>query len=356
MLLPNEPALDDMPSEQTPSSQIPTTASPTNLQPTTPAHLPPASPSPDLDQLLLATLADHQVTCALCKLHITTSEGVSVNNKCYHPACFSCTTCKKQCSPSDQIFMASDDRIVCSDCKIGEPALTLTVETCRFCKKPIEGEVVVALGGKWHADCFTCAGCGVVLVGPFRESGGLPYCEPCWLTSHARLCAACEKPISEQVMGIEGRDYHVECVKCQVCGKEFDNVLDILKIEQNFWHVDCFKESDSDSQSICSATSALVGVYNKSLGLSGSTTSVLNHKNGRRVSNVSFTSNHRQSLAGSAGAQGREKSTPNCQERTSVSGSDLPAAEADILRSTDDTPEIDFEKCQNKNSSCCAII
>ena len=101
-------------------------------------------------------------------------------------------------------------------------------------------------------------------------------------------------------MTIEENHYHVDCVKCLVCKKTFDNVLDILAIDSDFWHVDCFKEaeSESESESICSTSSALLGIYNQSLGFSanaGSTQASSNSgsKKSRKISTVSFTPSSR---------------------------------------------------------------
>ena len=67
----------------------------------------------------------------------------------------------------------------------------------------------------------------------------------------------------------------------------FENVIDILNIETDYWHIDCWKEED-DKEETSSITSALLGVYNSAV-LSEKESGGKVPGKGRRRSTVSYT-------------------------------------------------------------------
>ncbi|KAL5257805.1 hypothetical protein ACHWQZ_G012666 [Mnemiopsis leidyi] len=318
---------------------------------------------PDVD-LISRTLQKQQIPCSVCRGSITTADGIRVGGKFYHRECFVCGGCSRNFDPSDEIFIGKNNQILCSACKLANPEEIKTVDLCVYCKKPLGSAAMVALNYKWHPECFVCTDCGVVLTGFFRDTGGVPYCEQCWLRHFAKICNTCGEPIGEQVMTIEERDYHVKCVKCQVCQKTFDNVLDILAIESDFWHVDCFKEAESESEteSTCSTSSALLGIYNQSLGFSagvqvagtrGTSECSSSKKKSRKISTVSFTPAARPS--------------PKPLQDEGVSSPDevpvMPSVETNVTshhvtRENSQTCEPlvrPQSKCSVKRSTCCVI-
>ena len=289
----------------------------------------------DLDAFIASALAEQAIPCAACGSNITTTDGICINNKYYHRACFQCGLCSKLFSPADEIFMGADNQILCQDCKTSNPDKVKTAEVCVYCKRPIHTAAMVALDRKWHPECFVCTDCSVALTGFFRDSGGVPYCESCWLRNFAKRCRVCGELIADQVMTIEQHDYHVTCVRCVVCKKTFDNVLDILNIELEFWHVNCFKEDESETESTCSASSALLGVYNKSLGFS-SASSPSTGPSSRKISTVSFANAPRGVADGGA----VERPGSEAEKRVSL----------ELGNGTTQRPG-----SRNKSSKCCVV-
>jgi paxillin len=49
---------------------------------------------------------------------------------------------------------------------------------------------------------------------PFVVHDGWPYCEACNLNLHNPKCQACRKPITEEVLKANGKQYHPECFVC----------------------------------------------------------------------------------------------------------------------------------------------
>ncbi|KAI9850221.1 MAG: hypothetical protein M1838_005991 [Thelocarpon superellum] len=96
---------------------------------------------------------------------------------------------------------------------------------CRSCKTPIEGEVIVACGGEWHAGHFFCAECGDPFdaVTPFVEKDGYAWCITCHTNRYSTKCKKCRKPVTDQVVMALAAEWHVECFRCLECGGDFDD-------------------------------------------------------------------------------------------------------------------------------------
>ncbi|KAI4288116.1 MAG: hypothetical protein L6R35_002624 [Caloplaca aegaea] len=148
--------------------------------------------------------AQHRATaqCAGCALSIS-GRVVRASSQHFHPECFTCFHCSEQlecvafypepdsfrnerlarirartegtAAPDDAGKTWEDD---------GDESLRFYCHLdfherfsprCRSCKTPIEGEVIVACGGEWHAGHFFCAQCGDPFdqKTPFVEKDGL---------------------------------------------------------------------------------------------------------------------------------------------------------------------------------------
>ncbi|KAI5853012.1 hypothetical protein DFP73DRAFT_26553 [Morchella snyderi] len=96
---------------------------------------------------------------------------------------------------------------------------------CRSCKTPIEGEVVVACGGTWHAGHFFCAECGDPFNSESRfvEKDGYAWCVGCYQNRYSGKCKKCKKPVTETVVKALGGEWHEECFCCTECGSGFDD-------------------------------------------------------------------------------------------------------------------------------------
>lgn len=89
---------------------------------------------------------------------------------------------------------------------------------CRSCKTPIEGEVVVACGGTWHAGHFFCAECGDPFSSESRfvEKDGYAWCVGCYQNRYSGKCKKCKKPITDTVVKALGGEWHEQCFCCTV--------------------------------------------------------------------------------------------------------------------------------------------
>jgi hypothetical protein len=67
---------------------------------------------------------------------------------------------------------------------------------CASCGKPISGNVLSAMGKKWHPDHFACKKCGITLEHvAFFEKDGDPYCHLDFHELFSPRCGYCETPI-----------------------------------------------------------------------------------------------------------------------------------------------------------------
>ena len=121
------------------------------------------------------------------------------------------------------------------------------LEKCAKCGKPIEENAIrTSTGETYHADCFTCAKCQVVLNGRYFNVGKDKLCEDCFevfLRTPIKLmkllsvmktvlqnvhwpfqktrdkCYRCSLPILEASLTALERIYHPDCFKCSMCPK-----------------------------------------------------------------------------------------------------------------------------------------
>lgn len=131
---------------------------------------------------------------------LTGSDG-ETKERCYHELHFFCANCGDpfldpkaagSVAGGDPGLMMADESgrvkaggmefvvhkgyAYCEKCHVN-----LHKERCRGCKRPILGDLISALGGKWHPECFTCELCRE----PFQDTQffvkeGKPYDEECY--------------------------------------------------------------------------------------------------------------------------------------------------------------------------------
>ncbi|SJX66633.1 related to Paxillin [Sporisorium reilianum f. sp. reilianum] len=130
-----------------------------------------------------------------------TGQDGETNERCYHELHFFCANCGDpfldpkaagSAAGSDPGLMTADEHgkvkhggmefIVhkgypyCEKCHVN-----LHKPRCKACKKPIVYDLISALGGKWHPECFVCCAC----CRPFTDTqffvkDGKPYDEECY--------------------------------------------------------------------------------------------------------------------------------------------------------------------------------
>ena len=177
------------------------------------------------------------LTCAQCKQNVDPVSRIIVGTKYYHPRCLICCKCKTK---SAEMYRDYQDKPICDRCAAAIPALRRpsrekqqkrvdAPEKCTACGQALLGQVMSALGGKYHPECFRCAGCGQGFVKDpqFVEKGGKPYHPQCVNSSAGPApalgaepaCAACGAALGRQILRVPGRGaFHPECFVCGRCG------------------------------------------------------------------------------------------------------------------------------------------
>jgi len=95
---------------------------------------------------------------------------------------------------------------------------------CASCTKPILGEVISALGKRFHPEHFVCGNCMMPLgTSNFYEQDGVPYDERCYQELLCPRCAHCDEPILERCVTALGKKWHMDHFICTQCLRPFDN-------------------------------------------------------------------------------------------------------------------------------------
>jgi len=93
---------------------------------------------------------------------------------------------------------------------------------CAHCDEPILDRCITALGKKWHTEHFICSNClSPFHSGSFFERDGRPFCEACFATAFAPRCGGCNQPVRGECINALGQAWHPEHFVCQFCQKAF---------------------------------------------------------------------------------------------------------------------------------------
>ncbi|KAJ6236192.1 lim domain-containing protein a-related [Anaeramoeba flamelloides] len=179
--------------------------------------------------------------CTKCYKPIT-GDIMAVDGKNYHEYCFKCQTCQKMLKNVE--FFKDGIYYYCARCleKKQNPKTVTSVRTsnlpkCKKCSKPITGDIMAVDGWDYHERCFKCQTCNKMLKNiEFFKDGIYYYCARCLekkqkpktvtsvRTSNLPKCHKCFKPITGDIMAVDGWDYHERCFKCQTCNKMLKNI------------------------------------------------------------------------------------------------------------------------------------
>lgn len=183
--------------------------------------------------------------CAGCALPIS-GRVVRASSQGFHPECFTCFHCSEQLEcvafyPEPDNFR--NDRVARIRARAeglgvpekpgksweddGDESLRFYCHLdfhekfsprCRSCETPIEGEVIVACGGEWHAGHFFCAQCGDPFdqKTPFVEKDGYAWCVGCHTNRFSGKCRGCKKAVVDLVVRALGGEWHEGCFCCKV--------------------------------------------------------------------------------------------------------------------------------------------
>mmetsp|Transcript_15217 Transcript_15217/g.32666 ORF Transcript_15217/g.32666 Transcript_15217/m.32666 type:complete len:378 (-) Transcript_15217:45-1178(-) len=93
--------------------------------------------------------------------------------------------------------------------------------SCGACGRALIGTYTVALGNKYHQQCFSCSHCRKPMShqgkSTFRSSGNRPYCDTCYAAVVAPRCAKCRMAIMDTVTTAMNKQWHKDCLTCVRC-------------------------------------------------------------------------------------------------------------------------------------------
>lgn len=174
-----------------------------------------------MKNLEFAAEKDFEGICHKCDNKVIGSEnGCQAMGSLYHRTCFICKVCK--CQLVNLPFYSVDSDPLC------EKDYLDSLEKCVKCEQPIRELILRALGQVYDPKCFTCVVCDICLDGvPFTvDTSNQVYCLNDFHDKFAPRCSACGKAIippegSEETLRVIAldRSFHVECYKCEDCGK-----------------------------------------------------------------------------------------------------------------------------------------
>lgn len=139
-----------------------------------------------------------------------------------------CSKCEKSITGS--YYNAKDNKFVCAECYKNDLGGSMD---CRKCGKEVSGgELVRALDGLFHPDCFRCFKCNLNLsdksVSFIPDEKKNIYCKDCYHKTFSPKCSGCEeliipKPGEKNVSKLTAlkKDWHPECFKCAECSVLF---------------------------------------------------------------------------------------------------------------------------------------
>ncbi|KAG0728711.1 Testin [Chionoecetes opilio] len=138
--------------------------------------------------------------------------------KCWHPACFSCFTCKELLA--DLIYFYKDGKVYCGR----HFTDAVDMPRCKACDELIFGDSWTRADEyNWHIHHYCCYICDAQLAGQryIPDKDGFPYCLPCHMAYLAKMCQTCEAKITPEEKGCSHRGYFFhassQCFQCHSC-------------------------------------------------------------------------------------------------------------------------------------------
>eukprot|EP00450_Noctiluca_scintillans_P007993 CAMPEP_0194487352 /NCGR_PEP_ID=MMETSP0253-20130528/7661_1 /TAXON_ID=2966 /ORGANISM="Noctiluca scintillans" /LENGTH=679 /DNA_ID=CAMNT_0039327557 /DNA_START=32 /DNA_END=2071 /DNA_ORIENTATION=+ len=103
---------------------------------------------------------------------------------------------------------------------------TMTMEApppCDACGELIKDRILTSDGKNYHVTCFKCEVCGEQINGPYHMEGGTRTCGGCLekkmaaARENAPVCGGCKQPISGEALSAGDLNFHPACFKCSAC-------------------------------------------------------------------------------------------------------------------------------------------
>ncbi|XP_063861720.1 LIM domain-containing protein 1-like isoform X3 [Scylla paramamosain] len=171
-------------------------------------------------------------SCQYCSLPMTVGDVAifcerAGTDKCWHPACFCCFTCKELLA--DLIYFYKDGKVYCGR----HFTDAMDMPRCKACDELIFGNSWTRADNfNWHIHHYCCYVCDTPLAGQryVPDKNSFPYCLPCHMAYQAKTCQTCEEKIApeENRCSHRGYFYHAnpQCFQCYSCktallGKKF---------------------------------------------------------------------------------------------------------------------------------------
>lgn len=139
---------------------------------------------------------------------------VSALGRNWHPEHFSCNGCQR--SLQNIGFVEEAGQMFCESCYNDTFA-----PKCASCNQPIVGVSVKALGKVYHQEHFTCTHCNKQLAGEgFHVENGMPYCSKDYKDLFSVKCHSCQQIIraGDRWMEAINQKWHADCFRCMTCG------------------------------------------------------------------------------------------------------------------------------------------
>ncbi|XP_028407501.1 PDZ and LIM domain protein 5-like [Dendronephthya gigantea] len=144
---------------------------------------------------------------------------VSALGRNWHPEHFCCGGCQR--SLQNVGFVEEGGLMYCESCYNQRFA-----PKCASCNQPIIGVSVKALGKVYHQEHFTCTHCGKQLAGEgFHVENGDPYCSQDYKELFCVKCYSCKQIIraGDRWMEAINQKWHADCFRCMTCGIVLEN-------------------------------------------------------------------------------------------------------------------------------------
>lgn len=139
---------------------------------------------------------------------------VSALGRNWHPEHFCCNGCQR--SLQNIGFVEEAGKMFCENCYNEKYA-----PKCASCNQAIVGVSVKALGKVYHQEHFMCAHCNKQLAGEgFHVENGLPYCSKDYKDLFSVKCYSCQQIIraGDRWMEAVNQKWHADCFRCMTCG------------------------------------------------------------------------------------------------------------------------------------------
>ncbi|KAI9245033.1 hypothetical protein EDC94DRAFT_699585 [Helicostylum pulchrum] len=99
-----------------------------------------------------------------------------------------------------------------------------TTPSCSKCIAPLGDQLVRALDGAFHPECFTCWDCNVPVASrylPHPTEPGQPLCERDYFKRLGLVCATCDEPLRGTYIIALDKKYHTNHFTCNDCSVVF---------------------------------------------------------------------------------------------------------------------------------------